>query len=118
MPRAARCPTARPNATPDRPGGGVLRIGRSPLCDWCAAPGLPLETALWLAFEPPYTLRRNHGAMAAAVIMATVLITGANRGVGLALARRYAARGDHVIALVREPATAENLRAGERDRRS
>jgi NAD(P)-dependent dehydrogenase (short-subunit alcohol dehydrogenase family) len=33
--------------------------------------------------------------------MATVLITGANRGIGLALTRRLAARGDQVIAVCR-----------------
>ena len=33
--------------------------------------------------------------------MATILITGANRGIGLALARAYVARGDDVIAAVR-----------------
>jgi NAD(P)-dependent dehydrogenase (short-subunit alcohol dehydrogenase family) len=33
--------------------------------------------------------------------MASVLITGANRGIGLALARRYAGRGDQVIAVCR-----------------
>ena len=33
--------------------------------------------------------------------MATVLITGANRGIGLALARQYAARGDQVIGVCR-----------------
>jgi NAD(P)-dependent dehydrogenase (short-subunit alcohol dehydrogenase family) len=35
--------------------------------------------------------------------MATVLITGANRGIGLELARQAAARGDTVIATAREP---------------
>lgn len=35
--------------------------------------------------------------------MATVLITGASRGIGLALARRAAARGDAVIACARDP---------------
>lgn len=34
--------------------------------------------------------------------MSTVLITGANRGIGLSLARRYAARGDRVIAACRQ----------------
>ncbi|MCF7222255.1 SDR family oxidoreductase [Marilutibacter chinensis] len=33
--------------------------------------------------------------------MKTVLITGANRGIGLALTRRFAARGDKVIAVCR-----------------
>ncbi len=34
--------------------------------------------------------------------MATVLITGANRGIGLEMARRYAARGDEIIAVCRQ----------------
>jgi NAD(P)-dependent dehydrogenase (short-subunit alcohol dehydrogenase family) len=43
--------------------------------------------------------------------MATVLITGANRGIGLELATLYAGRGDAVIAAVRNPAKAGALRA-------
>lgn len=35
--------------------------------------------------------------------MASVLITGANRGIGLALTKRLAARGDQVIAVCRQP---------------
>ena len=42
--------------------------------------------------------------------MQTVLITGANRGVGLALAGSYAARGDTVIATARTPDGATALR--------
>lgn len=38
--------------------------------------------------------------------MKTVLITGANRGIGLALARRFAARGDRVIGVCRDPGEA------------
>jgi NAD(P)-dependent dehydrogenase (short-subunit alcohol dehydrogenase family) len=38
--------------------------------------------------------------------MATVLITGANRGIGLALAGAYANRGDKVIAVVRRSSPA------------
>ena len=38
--------------------------------------------------------------------MATVLITGANRGVGLALVRHYLARGDTAVAVVRDKPSA------------
>jgi len=41
----------------------------------------------------------------------TVLITGSNRGIGLALARLYAERGWGVIATCRSPAKADALRA-------
>ena len=43
--------------------------------------------------------------------MATVAITGAARGIGLELARQHLAGGDHVIALVRNPAGATALQA-------
>lgn len=41
----------------------------------------------------------------------TVLITGANRGIGLELARQYHAAGWDVIATAREPVAAKDLRA-------
>ncbi|HEY2444322.1 MAG TPA: SDR family oxidoreductase [Rhizomicrobium sp.] len=41
--------------------------------------------------------------------MANVLITGANRGIGLALARFYAESGDNVLAFCRSPQTAQEL---------
>jgi NAD(P)-dependent dehydrogenase (short-subunit alcohol dehydrogenase family) len=41
--------------------------------------------------------------------MATVLITGANRGIGLEFVRQYAADGWHVIAACRNPAEADDL---------
>ncbi|MDI3285517.1 SDR family oxidoreductase [Polyangium sp. 15x6] len=40
-----------------------------------------------------------------------VVITGANRGIGLELARRYLERGDHVDAGVRNPESAHDLAA-------
>ncbi|HEX3430999.1 MAG TPA: SDR family oxidoreductase [Rhizomicrobium sp.] len=41
--------------------------------------------------------------------MANVLITGANRGIGLALTRLYAEGGDTVLAFCRTPQSAEKL---------
>ena len=41
--------------------------------------------------------------------MPTVLVTGANRGVGFALATAYASRGDHVLATARAPDKAAAL---------
>ena len=43
--------------------------------------------------------------------MANVLITGANRGIGLELVRAYAAGGDRVFAACRAPGAAEALNA-------
>ena len=43
--------------------------------------------------------------------MPTLFITGANRGLGLEFARRYAADGWDVIATVRDPGSADDLRA-------
>lgn len=43
--------------------------------------------------------------------MRTVLITGANRGIGLEHARRYAARGARVFATARAPSEADELAA-------
>ena len=43
--------------------------------------------------------------------MATILITGANRGLGLEFTRQYAAEGATVIACCRNPAKAQALKA-------
>lgn len=43
--------------------------------------------------------------------MSTILITGANRGIGLELTRQLIARGDSVIAACRAPEHAEDLQA-------
>lgn len=45
--------------------------------------------------------------------MPTVLITGANRGLGFEFAKQYAADGWRVIAACRDPASAEDLNAAE-----
>lgn len=42
---------------------------------------------------------------------AAVLVTGANRGIGLEFARQYAARGWHVIGTARDPDAAAELQA-------
>ncbi|NKB90005.1 MAG: SDR family NAD(P)-dependent oxidoreductase [Acidobacteria bacterium] len=42
---------------------------------------------------------------------AEVLITGANRGIGLEFARQFAKRGDQVVATCRDPENAAELRA-------
>lgn len=47
--------------------------------------------------------------------MANVLITGANKGVGLEMVKLYAERGDTVLACCRRPAEAEALNAVEGD---
>ncbi|WP_404326444.1 SDR family NAD(P)-dependent oxidoreductase [Aerophototrophica crusticola] len=43
--------------------------------------------------------------------MPTVIVTGANRGIGLEFARQYAADGWRVIATTRDPAKAADLSA-------
>jgi NAD(P)-dependent dehydrogenase (short-subunit alcohol dehydrogenase family) len=43
--------------------------------------------------------------------MANVVITGANRGIGLALTKRYVEAGDTVFALCRDPGKADELKA-------
>ena len=47
--------------------------------------------------------------------MATILITGGSRGLGLEFVRQYAADGDRVIAACREPATASALKSVKGD---
>lgn len=48
--------------------------------------------------------------------MATVMITGANRGIGLEFVQQYLAAGDRVVAACRNPAKAEQLHALAQDR--
>ena len=53
----------------------------------------------------------HHAKPAAEGDKPTVLITGANRGLGLEFARQYAADGWRVIATARNPASADELKA-------
>ena len=55
------------------------------------------------------------GATADTTGAPTVLITGANRGIGLALARQYAGRNWNVIATARRPEEATELRELRRE---
>lgn len=48
----------------------------------------------------------------------TILITGANRGIGLALTKRYLSNDEHVIATCRDPDGAEALKAIEKENRN
>jgi len=57
----------------------------------------------------PATGRAADESAAGADYVPTVLITGANRGIGLELARQYAARGWRVIGTARKPAEATEL---------
>lgn len=50
-------------------------------------------------------------APATGTYVPTVLVTGANKGIGLEFARQYAARGARVIATARNPAAATDLNA-------
>ena len=61
-----------------------------------------LVVATWLA--------AGAHAQSESAIAGTVLITGANRGLGLEFARQYAARGWAVVATARNPAEATELR--------
>lgn len=86
-------------------------LGRHPLSRRAAVAGLlsvlaalvlPARAAMPAAPAP--TPAGDLGAAAP-----TVLITGTNRGIGLELARQYAARGWNVIATARKPAEATEL---------
>jgi NAD(P)-dependent dehydrogenase (short-subunit alcohol dehydrogenase family) len=66
---------------------------------------LAAATALALSSTVASTTAR------AAEPVRTVLVTGANRGIGLEFVRQYAALGWRVIATARDPASATELRA-------
>ncbi len=68
---------------------------------------LALATALALTT----TAATANAATGSDVTKPTVLITGANRGIGLELVRQYSARDWHIIATARDPAEATDLQA-------
>ena len=66
-----------------------------------------LGTLLWAQLEPVIA--------AESAAMPTVLITGANRGIGIEFAKQYAQRGWLVIASCRNPDSAKDLQALQRN---
>jgi NAD(P)-dependent dehydrogenase (short-subunit alcohol dehydrogenase family) len=58
---------------------------------------------------PMIVVTPSAAAQQATAATPTVLVTGANRGIGLELARQYAARGYNVIATARKPGEAAAL---------
>ena len=67
--------------------------------------------ALALAFGSPVAHADGHQGDSADMDKPIVLITGANRGLGLEFARQYAADGWHVIGTARKPDQADELQA-------
>ena len=70
---------------------------------------LPVLIAIALLFLAPQADAQSDSESSDKQTVRTVLITGANRGIGLGLARQYAANGWHVIGTARKPDAAEEL---------
>lgn len=79
-----------------------------PLCSFVSRLGFVMLTA---AIALLLNLAHPLPAAAYSVDAPTVLITGSNRGIGLELARQYAAKNWNVIATCRHPETAKALKA-------
>jgi NAD(P)-dependent dehydrogenase (short-subunit alcohol dehydrogenase family) len=71
----------------------------------------PLALALLLISAVPLAHSDSGADEAGASAARTVLITGANRGIGLELSRQYSAAGWHVIGTARKPESAPELSA-------
>jgi len=83
-----------------------------------AAIRFPAMAAAALLVAACATSPQAPGSRPAAPYQETVLITGANRGIGLEFARQFAERGWRVIATARDPEKAADLRtlaAADRD---
>ena len=81
---------------------------------WLKGPGLRgsvLSPLTWLLLTGLLLAGLLYSSTGSGAPAPTVLITGANRGIGLELARQYAARGWTVIATTRDPAEATELTA-------
>jgi NAD(P)-dependent dehydrogenase (short-subunit alcohol dehydrogenase family) len=76
---------------------------------WSFARSTILALTATLAVAP--LALAGDAAPAADGYVPTVLVTGANRGIGLEYVRQYAARGWNVIATARRPAEAAELQA-------
>lgn len=71
---------------------------------------IPMLCILLFGLSAPLAMADAHGAKAADDTP-VVLITGANRGLGLEFARQYAAAGWTVVGTARRPAQADDLNA-------
>ncbi len=74
-------------------------------------PGLLLTTILSLCLIAPLQLGAQTDGAESVAAPPTILITGANRGLGLEFARQYADRGYRIIATARRPDSADELQA-------
>jgi NAD(P)-dependent dehydrogenase (short-subunit alcohol dehydrogenase family) len=72
---------------------------------------LTILLAVLLAFCTTTQAANDQAANEEGARVATVLITGANRGIGFEFTRQYAERGWRVIATTRDPAAADDLQA-------
>lgn len=86
-----------------------MKARLSPGADMSAAP-LP-AMVLGLLFSLAGTAVAEQEAQASDAALATVLITGSNRGIGLAFAKWYADQGWNVVATCRSPERADDLNA-------